>query len=133
MINQYIFIDMSHLSAFNNQLIAFVEDLCETYPEEKELVRALDALKALKKVNPRLIHSGFMDYVYPDFVGPVKEEDETLLILNAKKMLSGEFADYAFAYVIFDRHWSTMSDNNKKVIWDWCKVLVILGEKAANL
>jgi hypothetical protein len=123
---------MSALSAFNSQLIAFVEDLSETYTEEKDLVRALDALKALKKVNPRLIHSGFMEYVYPDFVGPVKAEDETMLIQNANRMLSGEFSEYAFAYVIFDRHWSTMSEANKKVIWDWCKVLVLLGEKAAS-
>lgn len=120
----------SPLSVFNNQLIAFVQDLAETYPEERDITKALDALKALKKVNPRLIHSTFMEYIYPEFVGPVKAEDETTLITNAKKMLSGEFADYAIAYVIFDRHWTTMSDANKKVIWDWCKVLVILGEKA---
>lgn len=120
----------SPLSVFNNQLIAFVQDLAETYPEERDISKALDALKALKKVNPRLIHSTFMEYIYPEFAGPVKAEDETTLMANAKKMLSGEFAEYAFAYVIFDRHWTTMSDANKKAIWDWCKVLVILGEKA---
>jgi hypothetical protein len=120
----------SPLSIFNNQLIAFVQDLAETYPEERDITKALDALRALKKVNPRLIHSTFMEYIYPEFSGPVKAEDETILMANAKKMLSGEFAEYAFAYVIFDRHWTTMSDANKKAIWDWCKVLVILGEKA---
>jgi hypothetical protein len=122
----------SPLSVFNNQLIAFVQDLAETYPEERDISKALDALKALKKVNPRLIHSTFIEYIYPEFAGPVKVEDETTLIANAKKMLSGEFSEYAFAYVIFDRHWTTMSDANKKAIWDWCKVLVILGEKAVQ-
>jgi hypothetical protein len=120
------------LSLFNTQLIAFVQDLSETYPEEKDILKALDALKALKKVNPRLIHSTFMEYIYPEFAAPVKAEDETTLMANAKSMLSGEFAEYAFAYVIFDRHWTTMSDANKKAIWDWCKVLVILGEKAVQ-
>jgi hypothetical protein len=120
---------MSALSAFNNQLLAFVEDLSETYTEEKDLVRALDALKALKKVNPRLIHSAFMEYVYPDFAGPVKAEDETTLISQAHKMLNGEFSEYAFAYLIFDRHWSTMSDSNKRAIWNYCKVIVALAEK----
>jgi hypothetical protein len=124
---------MSALSAFNNQLIAFVEDLSETYTEERDLVKALDALKALKKVNPKLIHSGFMEYVYPDFVGPVKTEDETQLIGNAQKMLSGEFSEYAFAYLIFDRHWSTMTDANKRAIWNYCKVIVALAEKAAGI
>lgn len=121
------------LSVFNNQLIAFVEDLSETYTEERDLVKALDALRALKKVNPKLIHSSFMEYVYPDFAGPVKSEDETALISQASRMLNGEFKEYAFAYLIFDRHWSTMSDANKKTIWDWCKVLVVLAEKAAGM
>ena len=121
------------LAAFNNQLIAFVEDLSETYTEEKDLMKAVSALKALKKVNPKLIHTSFMDYVYPDFAGPVKAEDETQLIAQAQNMLNGEFKEYAFAYLIFDKHWTTMSDENKKIIWDWCKVLVVLGEKAAGL
>jgi hypothetical protein len=123
----------SPIQAFNNQLINFVEDLSQTYTEEKELARALDALRALKKVNPKLIHSSFMQFVYPDFAGPVKGEDETALIQNAHKMLNGEFRDYAFAYLIFDKHWNNMSDANKKTIWNWCKVLVVLAEKAASL
>ncbi len=121
------------LSTFNTQLIAFVEDLYESYPEEKDLAKAVDALKALKKMNPKLIHSSFMEFVYPDFAGPVKAEDETQLISQAQSMLNGEFKEYAFAYLIFDKHWSTMSDANKRVIWDWCKVLVLLAEKAAGL
>jgi len=123
----------SPLSNFNNQLIAFVEDLSETYTEERDLVRALEALRGLKKVNPKLIHSSFMEYVYPDFVGPVRAEDETTLIANAQRMLNGEFKEYAFAYLIFDKHWSTMSEEDKKAIWNWCKVLVVLAEKAAGI
>lgn len=123
----------SPLSAFNTQLIDFVEDLSQTYTEEKDLAKALDALRALKKVNPKLIHSTFMEYIYPEFEGPVKREDEGALIQNAQRMLNGEFKEYAFAYLIFDKHWSTMTEANKKAIWSYCKVLVILGEKAAGM
>ena len=124
---------MSALSAFNNHLISFVEDLSETYTEERDLTTALNALKALKRVNPKLIHSGFMEYVYPDFVGPVKAEDENTLIAQARNILNGEFSEYAFAYLIFDRHWTTMSDANKRTIWNYCKVIVALAEKAAGV
>jgi nucleoside-diphosphate-sugar epimerase len=113
------------LSAFNTQLIDFVDELSQTYTEEKDLQKALSALKALKKVNPKLIHSSFMEYVYPDFAKPVKEEDEDALMSQAKSILSGEFAEYAFAYVIFDA--------NKRVIWNYCKVIVALAEKAAGM
>jgi hypothetical protein len=119
------------VAAFNNQLIAFVEDLTETYPEEKDLRTALDALKALKKANPKLLHSGFMEYVYPDFHKPVLEEDENTLLSKAREVLNGEHKEFAFAYLIFDRHWSTMSEENKAAIWNWCKVLVVLAQRAA--
>ena len=48
------------IGAFNNQLLAFVEDLSETYTEEKDIRVALDALKALKRANPKLLHTSFM-------------------------------------------------------------------------
>ena len=121
------------VSAFNNQLIAFVEELSETYTEETELKTALSALNGLKKMNPKFIHSSFMEYIYPDFHGPVMAEDETLLIAKGHEILNSEYKDYAFAYVIFDRHWSAMSEANKKAIWNWCKVLVVLAERAAGL
>ena len=118
------------IAAFNNQLLAFVEDLAETYTEEKDIRTALDALKALKKANPKLLHTSFMKYIYPDFHKPVLEEDENTLITKAREVLNSEYKDFAFAYVIFDRHWSTMSEANKAAIWKWCKVLVVLAERA---
>ena len=121
------------LAAFNSKLLEFIEELADTYPEEKDISNALDALRLLKKVNPRLIHSGFMEYIYPDFHQPVLAEDETTLINKAKEMIHGEHKDYAVAYIIFDRHWSTMTEANKKSIWSWCKVVVILAQRAANL
>jgi len=119
------------IGAFNNQLLAFVEDMTESYPEEKDLRSALDALKALKKANPKLLHTSFMEYIYPDFHAAVMSEDENALIGRAKTMLDSEYKDYAFAYVIFDRHWSTMGEVNKKAIWNWCKVLVVLAQRAS--
>jgi hypothetical protein len=121
----------SPVAVFNNQLLGFVEELAETFPEEKDIKTAVDALKALKKANPKLLHTSFMEYIYPDFHGPVKAEDEQALISKARQMLDSEYKDYAFAYLIFDKYWSTMSDTNKKAIWKWCKVLVVLAEKAA--
>ncbi|MEI6360369.1 MAG: hypothetical protein WCO50_08585 [Synechococcus sp. ELA619] len=110
-----------------------MEELADTYPEEKDISTALDALRLLKKVNPKLIHSGFMEYIYPDFHEPVMNEDETTLISKAKGMLAGDHKEYAVAYIIFDRHWSTMTEANKKAIWNWCKIIVVLGKRVAGL
>ena len=122
----------SPISAFNNQLLNFIEDLTQSYPEETDLKRALDSLQGLRKLNPKIIHTAFMEYIYPEFHGPVKTEDETALITKANTILNGEYKDYAFAYIIFHKHWSTMSEPNKKAIWKWCKVIVALAERAAT-
>jgi hypothetical protein len=119
------------ISAFNNQLIAFVEDLTDSFPEETSLKTAVETLKSLKRANPKMIHTAFMSFIYPDFHTPVKEEDEATLIAKARSVLDGEYKDYAFAYLIFDKHWSTMTEANKKAIWNWCKVLVVLAERAS--
>lgn len=121
----------TNLTAFNNQLISFLEDLSDTYSEEADLKKAVEALKTLKRMNPRLIHSGFMEYVYPDFSEAVKSNDIDGLIAKAKEKLHGEFADISYAYWIFDKHWSTMSETNRDHIWNYCKVLVILSERAS--
>ena len=121
------------ISAFNNQLIAFVEEMAESFPEEPSLKTALDTLKALKRANPKMIHSAFMTFIYPDFHEPVKAEDETTLIAKARAVLDSEYKDYAFAYLIFDKHWTSMTAANKKAIWNWCKVIVILGRRAAGM
>ena len=120
---------MSALSAFNNKLVEFFEDMAETYPEEKDIKAAATALKALKTMNPKMIHSTFMETVHNEFKDPIMRQDEAYLIKRAHEILESQYSDMAFAFWIFDKHWNTMSDTNKKAVWTHCKVLIILAEK----
>ena len=120
---------MSALSAFNNQLIAFFEDMANTYPEEKDIRLAADALKTFKKLNPKMIYTKFMDVVYKEFKDPIMRCDEDYLVRRAHEILQSDYSDMAYAFWIFDKHWKTMTEVNKKHIWDYCKVLVILADK----
>jgi hypothetical protein len=120
---------MSALSAFNTQLTAFFEEMSETYPEEKDIKAAADALKVLKKMNPKLIHATFMETVHKEFREPILKRDEDYLVKRAHEILSAQYSEMAFAFWIFDKHWKTMTESNKKHVWDYCKVLIILAEK----
>jgi hypothetical protein len=120
---------MSALSAFNNKLVEFFEDMAETYPEEKDIKSAATALKALKVMNPKMIHNTFMERVHSEFREPIMRQDEDYLVKRAHEILETQFTDMAFAFWIFDKHWKTMSDTNKKTVWNHCKVLIILAEK----
>jgi len=120
---------MSALKSFCNQLVAFFEDLAETYPEEPEIMKAVNALKLMKHVNPRYIYTSFMENVYNEFSQRILAEDEEYILQRAKTILNTEHKDINFAFWIFDKHWSTMTETNKLQIWRYVKSLILLAQR----
>jgi hypothetical protein len=119
----------SVLGLFCNQMLAFFEDMSETYPEEKDIAMAASALKLLKKANPRLVHTVFMNAVDKELIDHVLAEDEVYVLRKAKEILNSQYSEIAYAFWIFDKHWSTMTVTNKQHVWDYFKTLVILAQK----
>jgi len=114
------------LRIFCDQLIAFFEDISETYPEEKDLAVAVPALKLLAKANPRMVHTVFKDVVYTEFSQHILDENEEYVLKRSKEILDSKYSDVAYAFLIFDRHWSTMTETNKQHIWKYMKTLILL-------
>lgn len=120
----------SSLGLFNDKLIGFFEDLAETYPEERDIKTALEALKGAKKINPRLILDMFIEYVTTPLRDAILEEREQDVIAFAKATIQNQYNDMLTALMIFDKHWPTMSESNRTAIWKHLKVLVLLSERA---
>ena len=120
---------MSVLGAFCNQLLAFFEDMSETYPEEKDIGMAASALKLLKQANPRLIHTVFMNAVDQELIDHVMVEDELYVIEKAREILNSKYSEIAYAFWIFDKHWGTMTETNKRHVWDYFKTIILLAQK----
>jgi len=117
------------LATFCNQLVAFFEDLAETYSEEKDIRMAAQALKLMKQANPRLIHKVFMDKIHKEFAPYIRMEDEVYVLKRANEILNSQYAEINYAFWIFDKHWTTMSETNKQHVWDYMKLLVLLSER----
>ena len=120
----------SSLGLFNDKLIGFFEDLAETYPEERDIKTALEALKGAKKINPRLILDMFIEYVTTPLRDAILEEREDQVIAFAKATIQNQYNDMLTALMIFDKHWPTMSESTRTAIWKHLKVLVLLSERA---
>jgi len=121
---------MSVLAAFCNQLVRFFEELQGSYPEEKSISMGLEAIKAAKKSNPKLVLDMFYEYLYKpanDLIMARKDEE---LILLARSIMSTRFNELMPALMIFDKYWPTMSNTNREVIWQYLEVLCKLCEKA---
>jgi hypothetical protein len=120
---------MSALGAFCTQLVSFFEDLAETYPEERDIHMAAQALKLMKQANPRMIHTVFMDSVYKEFSKHILEEDEEYILKRAHEILNQKYAEINYAFWIFDKHWSGMSETNKEHVWKYMKSLILLAQR----
>lgn len=121
---------MSALNAFNTQLLKFFEELCNTFPEERDIKLAVEAINGAKKINPRLILDLFTEHVYIELAPHIINRDITNIRQIAQKKISTQFNEMISALAIFDKHWDTMGVANQEIIWQYLKVLCILSEKA---
>jgi hypothetical protein len=121
---------MSALSAFTTQLLNFFEELCNSFPEEKDIKMATEAVKGAKKINPRLILDLFTDHVYNELAPAVAKRDVVHIRQVAQHKISTQFNEMISALAIFDKHWDSMGQKNQEIIWQYLKVLCILSEKA---
>jgi len=120
----------STLGLFNDKLIAFFDELSQTYPEERDIKMALEALQGAKKINPKLILDLFIENVSKPLHDDILAENDEAVIAYAKAVISTTYNDMLSALMIFDKHWPDMSDTNRKAIWTYLKVLVLLADKA---
>ena len=121
---------MSALSAFTTQLVNFFEELCNTFPEEKDIKMATEAIRGAKKINPRLILDLFVEHVYNDLAQAIVQRDINFIRETAQRKLASQFNEMMSALAIFDKHWDSMGTSNQEVIWKYLKVLCVLCEKA---
>jgi hypothetical protein len=103
---------MSNLKAFVTQLIRFFEDLSGTFPEEKDIKMALEALQGAQKINPRLILDLFFEHVYVELAEAIRNEDVQTIISVAQRKILTQFNEMLSALSIFQKHWPTLDDEN---------------------
>lgn len=123
---------MSFLNAFTTQLINFFEELCNVFPEEKDIKMGLEGLRGVKKINPRLMLDLFMDHVYKDCSTAIYQKDVNGFMSVAQVKIKSQFNEMLCALSLFDKHWHTLSVKNQDMMWQYLQVLCKLAEKATE-
>jgi hypothetical protein len=118
------------LGLFNEKLVGFFEDLAASYPEEKDIKMALEAIQGARKINPRLVLDLFVENVSKPLRDDILSENDAKVIAYAQSTINTTYNEMLSALMIFDKHWPTMSDANRKAIWTYLKVLVLLSDRA---
>lgn len=68
MVNQYI-------QAFNNHFEELVDDVCRVFPDDNEIATASNALKKLRKANPKLIMNVFIEHIQKPYGSQIMESN----------------------------------------------------------
>lgn len=123
----------SPLTQFCNLLVRFFEELIETFPEERDIKLGLETIQSARKINPRLISDMFYEHVAKDLRECIAKEQEDQIITYARSKISTQFNEILPALAIFEKHWATLSDQNRTSIWKYLKALVALNDRARTV
>lgn len=112
---------MSSISAWNDMMVQFLNELQTTFPEEKSVKKYQTSFDLLRKSNPRKCVEGFMSEISP-VQDKIMSKDESFF-LDDKSAKSELIRDLNIS-----KYWtSELSDNTKDAIWQYLQTLYILG------
>lgn len=111
---------------FHQQLEHFLVALKKILPEEKSISIFQVQLSTARMLSDKLVIESFKKYVCPH-KKEIMEEDEHFFLKDGNVDVH---EDYLSESIHMKELWkSKLSEENKKVVWKYFKVLVILAEK----
>ena len=108
---------MTSISAFNDMMEQFINELTQTFPEEKGIKKYHASFDLLRKTNPRKCIESFMMAIGP-YVTKITSKDDSFLL-----------DDIDFLNEInIKKHWTPeLSQNTKDAVWQYLQTLYMLG------
>lgn len=119
----------SFLTAFNNVISQFIDDLINTFPEEREFRKFKTGFSILKSTNNKKIVQVFKFYI-ENYKEQIRNRDDNFFIVTDSESLA-ESDDNSIANLLdkLKVYWKLLSENNKDKIWQYLNTLIILSNK----
>jgi len=115
---------MASLSAFNEMLKQFLDELKTAFPHVKALNKYRTSIDILIKANPKKILTAFMESVGPHQQA-IMAKDETVLTGGKVEFLS---------LLKVEQWWTPdVSQGTRDAVWQYIQTLVILGSTITSI
>ena len=115
---------MSSSQAFTSVMDEFLNELCETFPEEKKIKVYYNSFKTMKKVNSRQILEQFMK--------EASKHSEKIVNRDESYFMNSE-AEFLKEMNI-EKWWTDdLSSGTKDAIWQYLNTLYVLGTTISNI
>ena len=117
------------LSAFNNLVIKFNDDLITTFPEENDFKVYKRGIILLNSANSKKICLLFKDYM-KFYRQKIIEKDESFFLNNNYTEIVNNVKSDGIESIItkLKNYWTNMSSGNKEKIWEYLNSLIKLSD-----
>ena len=122
--------NITALTAFNNIIFRFVDDLIETFPEENDFKVYKRTFSILKSANAKKMLTVFKNYSYT-YREKIISKDETFFISNEYSEIKHDTPDSDSVGGVIDKlklYWNTLGNENKEKIWQYLSTMIQLSD-----
>lgn len=126
---------MEYNMAFNILTQEFIDKLKETFPEDRDFKLFDKGFRLIIRVNKQKPAYLFKDYInlYRNYI--LNRDDSYFMNNNTTNIINGD-ANFSYqnkenTFIIVNKlknYWTTLSENNKKVIWEYLIQMLKLSD-----
>jgi len=119
----------SYLSAFNNLILKFNDDLIVVFPEENDFKVYRRGLEFLIGSNAKKVCNLFKIYTF-NYRQKIVDRDESFFLKDASYSDVVNTKDEGIVLIInkLKNYWGDLSVENKTKIWEYMNTLITLGD-----
>ena len=115
---------MASYQAFNSMMEEFLNELVETFPEEKSLKIEITKFNTLRKANSKKVVEGFMHAIGP-YQNDIQQKNENIMKRDDIEFLKK---------MNIKKWWTTdLSNTTKEAIWSYLNTLIMLGTTITSI
>ena len=117
------------LTAFNNLVIKFNDDLIMTFPEENDFKVYKRGIMMINSANAKKICSLYKNYMIL-YRTKIEEKDESFFLLNDYTEIVNNIKSEGVEGIIqkLKNYWNVLSSSNKEKIWEYLLSLIKLSD-----
>ena len=118
----------TYLTAFNNLVIKFNDELIQTFPEEKDFKAYKLAIEVIRKNNAKMVCNMFKVYTL-NYREKIVAKDETFFLNNDYNDIVNTKDEGIVAIINkLKMYWGTLSSDNQTKIWEYLNTLLKLAD-----
>lgn len=114
---------------FNQTFIDFVNDLCTAYPTDGDLRMYKLMLSTALMADETSVQQFFYKNVVQAYQKQIAEENDAFFIAKDYTKVASKMSGADQLIEKLKQYWADMTTENKKVVWKYMKVLVVLAKR----